>query len=143
MTVEIILPSTQELDRQRRRLEIFYKKGDFDQIAKFSNINLVEKLYKQPTEDFLSYAIALRGNDLIREAVKLHSVYKQVSRPNPGDYVLYFNSNGVLPDVITHIGICLPGDRVLSKWGLVNVFDHPVYLVPESFGERVRFVSRP
>lgn len=143
MTIEIMLPSTHELDLERKRLDILFKKGDFEKIAKFPEINFVERLYKYPAQDFLSYAIGLNGNDLIREAVRIHSVYKQVSKPNPGDYVLYFNSKAVLPEISTHVGICLPGGRVLSKWGLVNVFDHPLHLVPESFGEKVRFVQRP
>lgn len=143
MTVEIMLPSYKEMDRNRKVLEVYFKNGNFESIAKFPNIKFVGKLQKYPAQDFLSYALPFSGNKLILEAAKLHSEYKQVSRPKPGDLVLYFNSNAVLPEVATHIGICLQGDRIISKWGLLNVFDHPLYLVPEGFGEKVRFVERP
>ena len=55
-----------------------------------------------------------------------------------GDLVMYSDHFG---DEVLHIGKYLGNGRVLSKWGPGNpVFEHPLELVPNIYGEMVFFL---
>lgn len=52
-----------------------------------------------------------------------------------GDIVVYFNE----PGRFKHAGRILENGRVVSKWGIGNLYEHEVSEVPESYGNIVRF----
>jgi hypothetical protein len=65
----------------------------------------------------------------------LEVVHSFGKRPN--DFVFYFTD-----DVFRHVGILTANDRVLSKWGLGQLYNHGLWDVPASYGNEVRF-TRP
>jgi hypothetical protein len=50
------------------------------------------------------------------------------------DIVLYFAQDNVM-----HAGKVVNIDRLISKWGIGNLYEHDLYEVPESYGNEVRF----
>jgi hypothetical protein len=63
---------------------------------------------------------------------------EEVEKPNNGDLVAYF-----LDGELRHIGIYVGKGRVISKWGAGPVFEHPLYMVPESYGNCIRYFKKP
>ncbi len=41
-----------------------------------------------------------------------------------------------------HIGCCVEGGRLISKWGTGHLYEHEVLEVPLSYGKNVRFFKR-
>lgn len=65
-------------------------------------------------------------------------ILKTTEEPAPGDLVFYENDEGV----ITHGGIMKTKDVVLSKWMWGALFEHKLWDVPSSFGDKV-FYTKP
>lgn len=54
-----------------------------------------------------------------------------------GDLIVYFREGR-----FKHIGLWQPNGRVLSKWGIGNLYDHELFEIPESYGNDVKFYRR-
>ena len=57
------------------------------------------------------------------------------SEAREGDIALYFSEAGRFK----HAGRMLGNGRIVSKWGIGNLYEHEVLEVPESYGNTVRF----
>ncbi len=62
--------------------------------------------------------------------------YDAVDVPQKNDLVVYFEGNKV-----THLGKSLGGGTVESEWDDYGIFQHPLEMVPQGFGDRVRFFA--
>jgi hypothetical protein len=51
-----------------------------------------------------------------------------------GDLVFYFSDDGRFK----HAGLCQTKGRVMSKWGIGHLYEHGVFEVPDSYGDKVR-----
>ena len=58
-------------------------------------------------------------------------------RIRAGDLAMYFNDG-----VFKHVGLIGGNDRLVSKWGIGNLYDHRTFEVPESYGSEVRYYRR-
>jgi hypothetical protein len=63
-----------------------------------------------------------------------HEVLCEKSDPDPGDIILYFREGSP-----AHAGIIVGEGRVVSKWGIGNLYEHNVYEVPEKYGQEIRY----
>jgi hypothetical protein len=54
----------------------------------------------------------------------------------PGDLVFYFES-----DRVVHAGKVAQPGRVISKWGIGQLLEHPTLAVPEQYGDSVKYFS--
>lgn len=52
-----------------------------------------------------------------------------------GDLVFYLSNDGRFK----HAGLCRAEGRVISKWGIGHLYEHGVFEVPDSYGNKVRF----
>ena len=63
--------------------------------------------------------------------------------PQPGDLAVYI-ADGEEKNMfnrIMHTGIVVGDDCIESKWGPISaVFEHPIWYVPESFGNRIVYI---
>lgn len=57
---------------------------------------------------------------------------------SPGDIIWYFRKG-----IINHAGKLISSDVVRSKWGGDPVFDHPMFSLPDMYGDVVRYSSIP
>jgi hypothetical protein len=55
-----------------------------------------------------------------------------------GDLVFYFNNEGRFK----HAGLCRTDGRVMSKWGIGHLYEHGVFEVPDSYGDKLRFFRK-
>ncbi len=55
-----------------------------------------------------------------------------------GDLVLYFSDDGRFK----HAGLCRGNGQVVSKWGIGHLYQHGLFEVPESYGDKVRFFRK-
>jgi len=51
-----------------------------------------------------------------------------------GDFIIYFHN-----DKFTHIGRVISNNRLQSKWGTGEIYQHDVWEVPISYGDKVRY----
>lgn len=56
--------------------------------------------------------------------------------PQDGDLAIYFKEG-----TVTHIGIAQSPGRIVSKWGIGNLYEHSPLEVPSSYGDEVRYFS--
>jgi hypothetical protein len=68
----------------------------------------------------------------------LESKLKELEGPSTGCLALYFDAGRW-----THAGVVKAPGRLISKWGLFPVYDHPLEEVPASYGNEVRFFPAP
>jgi hypothetical protein len=68
----------------------------------------------------------------------LNDRLREVSRRTLGALALYFSAK-----IWRHIGFISAMDRVTSKWGTFPVYDHHLWEVPISYGDKLRFFKRP
>jgi hypothetical protein len=68
----------------------------------------------------------------------LASRLEELDEPAPGALVAYFNNNRW-----THLGTMAGTERVISKWGLFPAYQHGLWEVPTSYGNKVKFFSKP
>ena len=61
--------------------------------------------------------------------------------PQPGDYVLYRNSEKY-PNEITHIGVIERESKIVSKWAWGPLLRHSLLDVPASYGDEISYVKR-
>lgn len=54
-----------------------------------------------------------------------------------GDIVVYYNDNE-----IKHAGIFKSKNRVISKWGIGNLYEHSNYEVPSQYGDTIRYYKK-
>ena len=55
-----------------------------------------------------------------------------------GDLVFYFSDDGRFK----HAGLCRGNGQVMSKWGIGHLYQHGLFEVPESYGDKVRFFRK-
>lgn len=55
-----------------------------------------------------------------------------------GDLVFYFGDDGRFK----HAGLSLANGRVVSKWGIGYLYQHGLFEVPDSYGDKVRFFRK-
>lgn len=65
------------------------------------------------------------------DVYKKFDSFNAVSRPRKGNIIFYMK-NGQ----ITHVGKLVNEKTVISKWGRGHVYEHPIGLVPESYGDK-------
>lgn len=73
--------------------------------------------------------------------------YHPVKRPRPNDVVAYSSKpleraiydGGI---VFHHYGVLLEGGTVVSKFGPGPVIEHPIHMVPDSFGSYATFLRK-
>lgn len=63
--------------------------------------------------------------------------YEPFASPMAGDLVLYLSDSKLV-----HVGVYLPNDQVVSKWGKCPVFTHPLHAIPSQYGNAVVFLRR-
>ena len=67
--------------------------------------------------------------------------YKSVSSPEAGDLMLYFSGKSSRW-AIDHVGIVLPENKIISKWGKTEVYEHCIGNVPNYYGDKYTFIRR-
>ncbi len=55
-----------------------------------------------------------------------------------GDRIIYFDKGQ-----FRHVGRVIAHNRILSKWGTGNLYQHAVWEVPASYGDDVRYYIGP
>lgn len=79
------------------------------------------------------------GKDFIHWLLKHEYLCEHVlTKKKPGDLVIYFDDK-----TFQHIGLLRSNDRVESKWGKGQLYDHALFEVPSSYGATVKFFPRP
>lgn len=63
---------------------------------------------------------------------------RELKRRARGALALYFEV-----DTWKHAGVFMGAERVKSKWGQFNIYDHGTWEVPGSYGDRVKFFAMP
>jgi hypothetical protein len=79
-----------------------------------------------PSPEFVQYLIA----ECLEEAPP--------GNERAGDLVIYSNGRS-----ITHAGLLVAPDLVISKWGLMHLWVHGTLEVPARYGSEVRYFKRP
>lgn len=145
MTIENSAVSTEfNIKKRRKVLQEILDIRRFDLVAKMEGIKLHRKTNKDDIEeDCTAFAFGLRGDELRNEKMRLFGEYRETPDPIPGDFVLYCKRTSWDPEEFRHIGIFLGNGFVRSKWGQLDVYDHPTLLVPYDYGNIVKFVKRP
>jgi len=70
----------------------------------------------------------------------LPHLFPEIEEPEEGDFVLYYSKE----EGILHVGIYQGDGSVISKWGTNGpVLEHPIDLVPLSYGESYLFLRIP
>ena len=65
--------------------------------------------------------------------------YTEVETPQVGDLVIYISIDDGFSKEQAHIGRLIRPDIARSKWGDGYVYEHKIELVPDIYGEEVRF----
>jgi hypothetical protein len=118
----------------RTKLEELLAKGKYVEIGNTEGIKIVKRDRSRDTDCF-SWALGLKGREMVIKGMQVHE-YPEAENPQPGDFVLYFSQR----PVATHIGILKETGRVVSKWSEGYVYEHPPFLVPRSYGDRIKVV---
>jgi hypothetical protein len=71
----------------------------------------------------------------------LYDLLQQVleGEQKEGDIVIYADHFGD----VQHVGKYIGEGRVISKWGIGPVLEHPIEYVPSSYGEIITFLRKP
>jgi hypothetical protein len=83
---------------------------------------------------------ALTNSAFVSELL-LHDELREigVSAAKAGTIVLYFAD-----DIVTHGGVIISGNgRIRSKWGPSELYEHDLWEIPGSYGDRVKFFAAP
>ena len=67
--------------------------------------------------------------------------YHEVTKPKNRDIAVYFFNSAGERESVVHYGRYING-KILSKFGKGHVFEHPIEMVPDYFGNGVKFFSR-
>jgi hypothetical protein len=106
-----------------------------DQVTNIPDIDLVQP--RSEHGNCFSYA-------LDRKYVGLNTVLELILKrdfcyePKEGDHAWYFSTQSP-----THIGLVEKDGRIKSKWGNGPILLHPVWKIPLSYGDRVKYTSPP
>lgn len=101
-----------------------------------------EELLNKKNYLCVSYAFSLYKNDInnadnkFTEFLIEKKYIKKKNQPKNADYLLYFND-----DYVIHIG-AYKNDRIISKWGTNDIFEHKIEEVPLKYGNKARYYEK-
>lgn len=116
--------------------------GKIKDIPLKPNITLILDSSELPENaDCAMYAYGVTGMEWVNRAVESLS-WEEVKDPQQGDYVLYFRNP--TDEIYTHVGVLQEGGMVRSKWDEKgDVYEHPMFGVPITYGNFTRIVRDP
>ncbi|MBJ7449439.1 MAG: hypothetical protein JHC93_03660 [Parachlamydiales bacterium] len=119
---------TQYLENGRNPICIDFAFYNFNEKKAFDNI-------------FHSKPDSYSGN-LVKQTVKtLRSFgYKQTIKPHVGGLVVYTDCYD--ETILNHMGIITNRQTIISKWGDLNVIEHPIEYVFSAYGNTVSFFEK-
>ena len=117
------------LGEVRELLTKAIRSGKVTEVAnRFPQIRIIEGPEDKPGEICTSYVFGnVPSHD--DEIKRVIGSYQEVQDIKDGDIVIYFD-NGYW----THVGK-VKGGKVRSKWGRLQVVEHPVEFVPSTYGQ--------
>jgi len=131
----------------RNELEILLKNPDF--LSEERYMLSIPKKYKEdlrikdhPDNKCHCFCYTLKSKSANKHSIlNLIGNTELIKKIKPGniianDIVLYFSKNIREP---LHIGRIIDKNLVESKWNLGPVLEHPIWLVPTSFGDREEY----
>jgi hypothetical protein len=62
--------------------------------------------------------------------------FTSVDTPKKGDLVLYYSESKISP---VHYGIYRSQNIIRSKWRKGNIYEHPIFYIPNAYGNYVKF----
>ena len=126
----------------RPQVTEFYRAEAFDRIATLPGIRVVQhRIVAEDRRFKLDCFSHVFGSGA--QGIRIEDDLLLVNRPvqrylegsaDVGSVVVYGD--------LVHVGRYLGNNRVRSKWDYGSVFEHPLELVPEEYGDSVRFFSR-
>jgi len=160
------MPLREELDALIRISCPSKFKREFDRIQReYNHTVTIPEADNVPFDTYNCYAFALKlaDHELYKRLVKQHSTPSEnasalansafvetllsqnelqeidsTQKPEAGDIVLYFAQGK-----IQHAAIIVADDRLQSKWGTCELYQHALWEVPASYGDQVRHFKAP
>lgn len=112
--------------------------SNIEKSLKLIDSRIKKHKYGSNSQNCFSYALGVQ-EEVSGEAIDL--IAKKINfrkKGHPGDIIWYFKSG-----IVNHAGKFVSSDVVRSKWGIFSVFDHPIFSLPNVYGDVVRYSSVP
>lgn len=124
-----------------------------DSIKEFENVKIIERMqtppsrkcywfifkddlwFKQLCDTEARSLLMYEGPSFLKK-----KGYIEVDNPQDNDIVIYTEKTASTEE-IKHYGIYMNG-KVISKFGRGNIYEHPLELVPEPYGNKATFMRK-
>jgi len=141
--LDLSVPVDSPVRRQFNLIYQFLERNELNQhLSKVEGV-LVIKPESIVYDDCFAYVF-----DIARSSPELNSAIDDLVRPlntrKPQEKDCVFYSGGLGCIEVKHIGIVQKDGKIVSKWGDDGpIVRHPLWAIPECYGNRVRFSRMP